>query len=181
MSYSIIYETKIVKLSDGRVIHFDLSGCNNDTSGRNRGDFSASLYTVEDFIQMAEEYKNRSRPYRINDGDDWQMKIGKRCCNLCDYGEHLLRMLKRAKSYQDFISSRDISIEILTGFDITKPIEKIVTPEEFDDLFYKYAYNGGITYRELLESVDVRNEQNIIEALGNKKPLRIYIDRPYKT
>ena len=39
MSYSIIFETKIVKLSDGRIIHFDRSGCNNDNVGRNKNEF----------------------------------------------------------------------------------------------------------------------------------------------
>ncbi len=181
MSYSIIFETKIVKLSDGRIIHFGLNGCNNDNNGRSRDDFHATLYSVEDFTKKAEDYKINSIPYKPEHRDCWQLKIGNRYCNMYDYGEHLLRMLNRAMPYSEFVANRDITIDVLTGYEITRPEEKIVTPQEFDKLFYKYAYNGGITYRELLESVDVRNEQNIIEALENKKPLRIYIDRPYKT
>ena len=34
MGYPMIFGTKIVNLSDGRVIHFDRSGCNNDDEGR---------------------------------------------------------------------------------------------------------------------------------------------------
>ena len=44
MSYSIIFETKIVKLSDGRLLHLDLSGCNNDTSGRSRDDWNGKRF-----------------------------------------------------------------------------------------------------------------------------------------
>ena len=50
MSYSIIFETKIVKLSDGRLLHLDLSGCNNDTSGRSRDDWNGKIYTEDAFI-----------------------------------------------------------------------------------------------------------------------------------
>lgn len=38
MGYSIIFQTKIVKLSDGRILHLDRSGCNNDTEGRRPDD-----------------------------------------------------------------------------------------------------------------------------------------------
>ena len=34
MSYSIIFGTKIVNLSDGRDLHFFRSGCNNDDTPR---------------------------------------------------------------------------------------------------------------------------------------------------
>ena len=51
MSYTIIFETKIVKITDGRIIHFDLSGCNTDKSCRSRDELSARIYTVEEFMQ----------------------------------------------------------------------------------------------------------------------------------
>ena len=45
MSYSIIFETKIIKLSDGRLLHLNLSGCNNDDAGRSRDDWNGKIYT----------------------------------------------------------------------------------------------------------------------------------------
>lgn len=40
MGYSIIFQTKIVKLSDGRILHLDRRGCNNDTEGRRPDDWT---------------------------------------------------------------------------------------------------------------------------------------------
>lgn len=54
MGYPIIFKTKIVNLSDGRILHLDLSGCNNDTEGRNNDDWKGKIYTKEDFINYAE-------------------------------------------------------------------------------------------------------------------------------
>ena len=39
MSYPIIFETKIVKITDNRILHLSLSGCSRDNSGRTRGEF----------------------------------------------------------------------------------------------------------------------------------------------
>lgn len=43
MSYSIIFKTKIVKLSDGRILHLSLRGCNNDTEGRSSDDWRGKV------------------------------------------------------------------------------------------------------------------------------------------
>ena len=94
MSYSIIFETKIVKLSDGRLLHLDLSGCNNDTSGRSRDDWNGKIYTEDAFIKYAEGFMEDSKPAKESDGFD--LKIGSRYCTWYDYGKHLLRMMKRA-------------------------------------------------------------------------------------
>ena len=55
MGYSIIFETYIVKLPDGRIIHFDRSGCNNDNVGRKQNEFTGKIYNVDDFIKYTEE------------------------------------------------------------------------------------------------------------------------------
>lgn len=39
MGYSITFKTKIINLSDGRILHLDLSGCNNDTECRHNDDW----------------------------------------------------------------------------------------------------------------------------------------------
>ncbi len=62
MGYSIIFETYIVKLPDGRIIHFDRSGCNNDNMGRKQNEFTGKIYNVDDFIKYAEKFKVGSKP-----------------------------------------------------------------------------------------------------------------------
>ena len=57
MGYSIIFQTKIVKLSDGRILHLDRSGCNNDTEGRRPDDWTGKIYTPEAFVTYAENFK----------------------------------------------------------------------------------------------------------------------------
>lgn len=163
MSYSIIFETKIVKLSDGRIIHFDRSGCNNDNVGRSKNDFSAKIYTVDEFIQKVENYKKNSKPYK--ETDYMELKIGSRYATFFDYGEHLLRMLKRAKTYTEFINSFYFSVEHLTGIQLHKPEEKFMTVEEFNKVFYKLLYSGGMTYTKLMEYPDIKDEENLIRLI----------------
>ena len=52
MGYPIIFQTKIVRLDDNRIIHFDRSGCNNDTAGREKNIFTAQMYTVDSFEKI---------------------------------------------------------------------------------------------------------------------------------
>lgn len=86
MSYSMIFETKIVKLSDGRIIHFDRSGCNNDDSGRRKDDFSGTIYIVhiifnryslpykKDIISCGLNYENTHGAKLIINLGDWFAK-----------------------------------------------------------------------------------------------------------
>ena len=174
MSYSIVFETKIVKLSDGRIIHFDRSGCNNDNVGRYKNEFTAKIYTTEDFIKKAENYKLNSKPYKESDYMD--LKIGSRYATMYDYGEHLLRMLKRAKSYEDFINSYRFVIEHLTGIQLHKPEEKFMTVKEFDDMFYKLLYgNGGMSYTPLIDHPDIKDEKNLITLIESGECLNFEI------
>lgn len=70
MSYSIIFETKIVKLSDGRLLHLNLSGCNNDDAGRSRDDWNGKIYTENAFIKYAEGFMKDSKPLAESLTDD---------------------------------------------------------------------------------------------------------------
>lgn len=174
MSYSIVFETKIVRLSDGRIIHFDRSGYNNDNAGRRKDDFSAKIYTVDEFIQKAEDYKKYSKPYKETDYMD--LKIGSRSATCYDYGEHLLRMLKRAKPYTDFINSMYFRVEHLTGIQLHKPAEKFMTVEEFDKEFYKLLYSGnGLSYSRLVEYPNIRDEENLVRLIEARAPLSFEI------
>lgn len=175
MSYSIVFETKIVKLSDGRLLHLDLSGCNNDTSGRSRDDWNGKIYTLDAFIKYAEGFFEDSKPAKEAGGFD--LKIGSRYCTWYDYGKHLLRMMKRAVTLTDLRQSgKYISfnrIDSVTVFEDEKSIE--MTMKEFDSYYYEALYNGGIRYRinyTLLEA-----EKDIAEAFDNGYAVRIYISK----
>ena len=164
MSYSIIFETKIVKLSDGRIIHFDRSGCNNDNAGRGKDEFTAKIYTVDDFVQKAEGYKKDSKPYK--ESGEMELKIGSRYATMFDYGEHLLRMLKRAKPYDEFIRSCRFSVHHLTGIQLHEPEEKFMTLEDFDKNFYKLLYSGhGMSYTSLIDYPDIKDEANLVRLI----------------
>ena len=174
MSHSIIFETKIVKLSDGRIIHFDRSGCNNDNAGRRKDDFSAKIYTVEAFTQKAGNYKKNSKPYR--DTGSMELKIGSRCATMYDYGEHLLRMLKNAMPYTEFVRSYYFIIAHLTGIQLHKPEEKFMTLEEFDKQFYKLLYGGGgMSYTRLIEYPDIHDEANLVRLIEANEALSFEI------
>ncbi|MBQ3543497.1 MAG: hypothetical protein IJA34_00670 [Lachnospiraceae bacterium] len=174
MSYTIIFETKIVKLSDGRLIHFDRSGCNNDNAGRKKDDFSARIYTEEEFIKKAKKMKENNKPYK--ESGEFELKIGSRYATSFDYGEHLLRMLKRAKPYADFIKSIYFRIEHLTGIQLHRPEEKFMTVEEFDKEFYNLLYSGGgMSYTRLIEYPDISDEENLVKLIENKAALQFEI------
>lgn len=174
MSYSIVFETKIVRLSDGRIIHFDRSGCNNDTAGRQKDEFTAKIYTEEDFIQKAESYKKGRKPYK--ETDYFELKIGSRYGTYYDYGEHLLRMLKRAMPYEAFIEKMYFQILHIANVQLYEPEEKIISKKEFDDMFYKLLYSDkDLSYQLLLEYPDIKDEQNLIRLIENKECLSFEI------
>ena len=56
MSYSIVFETKIVNLPDGRILHLDRSGCNNDNCGRTEYDFTGKIYSKESFQEYIKKF-----------------------------------------------------------------------------------------------------------------------------
>lgn len=174
MGYSIIFETKIIKLSDGRLLHLDLSGCNNDTQGRSRDDWNGKIYTKDAFIKYAEGFMEGSKPVKESDG--WVLKIRSRCSTYYDYGKHLLRMMKRAVTLEELKhSGKYVSfnrVDGITVFEDEKEIE--MTLEEFDDYYYKERFNG-IRYRvnyTLLET-----EDEIIKAFDDGYGIRIYISK----
>lgn len=174
MSYSIIFETKIINLKDGRLLHLDLSGCNNDTSGRDRGDFVGKIHTKEEFVKYAESFKKNSEPAKDDNGFD--LKIGSRYVNYFDYGEHLLRMLKRAKTWKELdCIGRYVNVQRIDGakvFDNEKTITMSI--KEFDDYRLKNMWNG-IRYSILRTSLNT--EEEIIKALDNNETVSFYIGK----
>lgn len=174
MSYSIIFETKIVKLADGRLLHLDLSGCNNDNAGRNRGDFTGKIYTVEEFIKRAEGFKKDSKPSKETDYFD--LKIGSRYCTMYDYGEHLLRMMKRAITWEELdCAGRYVVVKKIDGIEVYDD-EKTITMsvEEFEDYVLK---NRCRCIRYSIIRTDLDTEKEIIKSLDNNDTVTFFIGK----
>lgn len=155
MSYSIIFKTVIVKANDGRVIHFSRSGCNNDNCGRNKDEFSATIYNSEyDFVNYATGFMHNSKPYK--DGGNFDLKIGGRAASDYDYGAHLLRMLKKAKSEDEYgigkihfygRINKGVFVELVNGEEYNK---LITDTKEFTHLLFS---SDTMRYKHITENL----------------------------
>lgn len=175
MSYSIIFETKIIKLSDGRLLHLDLSGCNNDTQGRSRDDWNGKIYTEDDFIKYAEGFMEGSKPVKESDG--WDLKIRSKCSTYYDYGNHLLRMMKKAVTLEELKhSGKYVSFNRVDGATVIEDGKEIeMSMKEFDNYCYEKLYNGGIRYR--INYTLLETEEDVIKAFDDGCSIRIYISK----
>ena len=115
MSYPIIFETKIIKLKDGRLLHCSLQGCNNDTEGRNRGEFQPTIYTVDEFKKRIANFKKDSSP--IKRSNCFDLKIGSRLASFYDYGSHLERMLRKAMTLEELKKERYFYVTVLDSIE----------------------------------------------------------------
>ena len=175
MGYTIIFETKVVSLSDGRLIHFDLSGCNNDDCGRYRNEFTGKLYTRDEFIKYAEHFKNGSKPSK---NDSFDLKIGSRYCTMYDYGEHLLRMATRAVAFDEFKTKRLCYGEVYDGVDLEEDGKQdvILSPNDWDKICYDFMY-GKRTGRVYKRTHKIEEEKEIIKSLENGDRVSFYIGK----
>ena len=175
MSYSIIFEDKVVKLSDGRLLLLDLSGCNNDNAGRSRDDWHGKIFTEDAFMKYAENYMVGSKPAK--ESDNFDLKIRSRYCTWYDYGKHLLRMLKKAVTFEELKQSGKFvafkRIDGATVYEDGKAIE--MTKKEFDSCFYKKLYNGGIRYK--INYTLLKTEEDIVSAFDNGFSVQIFISK----
>jgi len=173
MSHSIIFDTKFINLSDGRLLHLDRSGCNNDDAGRDLSDYIGKIYTQKELMDYAKSFM------KDKELDGWELKILGRHCTYYEYGEHLLRMAKRAVDYNTFCSERYFSATRYDGVNLIKPEEKIMTPKEFSDCFYKLLYGGQqLSYTRI--TTPLNNEKEIIQALDKKESVSFYVGKKYK-
>ena len=179
MSYPIVFETKIAELSDGRIIHFDRSGCNNDNCGRSRSEFTGKLYTREDFIQKANNYKKNSKPYK--ESDNFDMKIGSRYATIYDYGEHLLRMLRKAVDYKTFVTDRRVTAMYCKSIELIEPEHKTLTLKEFDKVYHELLRSDKIfRYSRVMDFPDTKDEELIVGLLEKDIPIEFYIGKSHK-
>jgi len=164
MSYSIVFETKFLKLKDGRVVHFSRQGCNNDDSGRRKDDFTAEILTVEKF--------NEKFLFYFNFGEDYNaLKVGSRWVTYKGYAEHLLRMFNRAKSFEEFISAYRLRAERLLEIQVVEPIEKIMTPDEFDEKYYELIENGPLKYYRNIDFPAIDSEEALVNLITSELPV----------
>lgn len=182
MGYSIIFETKIIKLKDGRLLHLDRSGCNNDTAGRNKNEFDVTIYKPDEFLARIASFKADSSPAKGRLTDDgypyWEMKIGSQYATMYDYGTHLERMLARAKTWDEMCKERYFYAISYDGVRVYRPIDADLTPEEFDKKSYEWMYNGGCSYRRLL--TDYHKEDETIKAFDEGKIMSFYVGKAHK-
>jgi hypothetical protein len=174
MGYSIIFETKIIKLSEGWILHLDRNGCNNDTEGRNKNEFTGTLYKYEGFKSYLDKFLQMERPE-----EGWELKIGSKYCTYYDYGAHLMRMLKRAISFDDFIKERQFFGKRIDGMEVRFEKElktKKISLDEFQKLWYD---NVSMSYRRII--TNIYTEEEIISALEQKIPVEFYVGKRKRT
>lgn len=175
MSYSIIFHTKIIKLTDGRLLHLDLSGCNNDNVGRSRDDWKGKIYTEDAFIKYAEEFMKDSQPSKECNGFD--LKIRSKYVTWYDYGAHLLRMMKRAITFEEMKNSNKYvsfnRLDDVTVFENGQ--ETKMSMNEFNKIFYKKLYAGGLRYR--LNYTLLQTEEDVVKAFDEGHSVKIYISK----
>ena len=66
MSYCIIFQTKMVKLPDGRILHLTRQGCNNDNQGRKRDDFAGTIRSEEETESFIRKYETDFADVEVN-------------------------------------------------------------------------------------------------------------------
>ena len=165
MSYQIIFETKIVKMPDGKIIHFDRSGCNNDDAGRSKDEFTGKIYENEQaFISYAEKFK---QDYDAG----FELKIGSKEASYNDYYKHLIRMLKRGKSLEDFGKTYHFYGYYCDTVDVYEPQRVTMTAKEFSENFYKLLNSGSLRYRQNRIRLDVNEMDKIINRLENNESI----------
>lgn len=169
MSYSIIFETKFVKLPDGRFLHLSLQGCNNDNAGRTRDDFHGKIYTKESLSEYIDSFRH---------GTDYEdsMKIGNKWRSFKEYAEHLERMLKRATTWEELCEERYCYARIFYGVWLTEEgkEKRYVPHDEWNKICYD-VYYGRIKASYIRDTKRVEDISEIVAELDKKTPMRFYI------
>ena len=173
MSYSIVYKTNFVKLSDGRYLFLQRQGCNNDEEGRRRNVFNTvEIKTELEIYNIINRFKYQfdNRPY--SECHCFELKICGRDATYYDYGDHLLRMFKRAKEYKDFISENYVVYTYAKSITLSRPYEKELSPDEFSEEVKNIK--GGYTYTINTEQINPCDEAELIRVLSSGIPVEVY-------
>lgn len=157
MSYPIVFQTKVVKINDNEIIHFNRVGCNNDDEGRVANVYEAKIRTIEDFKRMAEGFIINSKPYKETGVFD--LKVGSKWCSFYDYGMYLLRALKRADNLETFKNNYAFRATVIKGIEATdtdNAVHKVFSIIEYPDIFdiYYESFYKSRSGNRVFEGID---------------------------
>lgn len=157
MSYPIIFQTKVVKINDNEIIHFNRIGCNNDDAGRVANVYEAKIRTIEDFKRMAEGFIINSKPYK--ETGIFELKVGSKWCSFYDYGMYLLRALKRADNLETFKNNYAFRATVIKGVEVTdidNAVHKVFSIIEYPDIFdiYYESFYKSRSDNRVFEGID---------------------------
>lgn len=157
MSYPIVFQTKVVKINDNEIIHFNRIGCNNDDEGRVANVYEAKIRTIEDFKRMAEGFIINSKPYK--ETGIFDLKVGSKWCSFYDYGMYLLRALKRADNLETFKNNYAFRATVIKGIEATdtdNAVHKVFSIIEYPDIFdiYYESFYKSRSDNRVFEGID---------------------------
>lgn len=191
MSYPIIFQTKVVKINDNEIIHFNRIGCNNDDEGRVVNVYEAKIRTIEDFKRMAEGFIINSKPYK--ETGIFDLKVGSKWCSFYDYGMYLLRALKRADNLETFKNNYAFRTTVIKGIEATdadNAIHKVFSIIEYPnifDMFYELRSDnrvfegvdlGKASCRKVVDYIyDIKDS---IDLIKEGFPIECYIKKNKK-
>jgi hypothetical protein len=195
MSYPIVFQTKVVKINDNEIIHFNRVGCNNDDEGRVANVYEAKIRTIEDFKRMAEEFMINSKPYK--ETGIFDLKVGSKWCSFYDYGMYLLRALKRADNLETFKNNYTFRATVIKGIeaiDIDNAIHKVFSIIEYPDIFdiYYESFYKSRSDNRVFEGIDfgkascrkvidyIYNIKDSIDLIKEGFPIECYIKKNKK-
>ncbi len=168
MSHSIIFGTKICRLSNGNIIHFDRSGCNNDGAGRRKDEWTGKLYTPD-------KWEKEIVRWESDDTEGFCLKIGSRSRTFAEYGQHLRRMTKRALSFEELSKKFRLQGKVFDGITVFMDGDDILDKDiiydavkdrqKIHDIFYGNIYGDKkLSYHN--NTHIVRSEEDVINAIN---------------
>ena len=116
-----------------------------------------------------------SQPSKECNGFD--LKIRSKYVTWYDYGAHLLRMMKRAITFEEMKNSNKYvsfnRLDDVTVFENGQ--ETKMSMNEFNKIFYKKLYAGGLRYR--LNYTLLQTEEDVVKAFDEGHSVKIYISK----
>ena len=109
--------------------------------------------------------------------NDFDLKIRSKYSTWYDYGKHLLRMMKRAVTFEELNHlGKYVSFKRIDGAEVVENEKRFtLSAEEFSEYLHKKIYEGGFRYRILYTTLET--EADIIEAIDGGKSVKIYIGK----
>lgn len=160
MSYGIVFQTIVVE-NNGRIYHFDRSGCNNDNAGRQQDDFIVKVYeNRETALKDIERFK---------DCFEEDLKLSGKFVNYDYYYRYLKKKIDKPISYENFKNNYYYhfqQLKTITCRNNNKNYEPAEYSKEFYSLLKEY---GCITISQNWSDLSIDELRNDLNGL------RIYI------